>query len=141
MNNIVFLLLREMPLIVLSLLFLIISVILYIAFYVYMNIYIKNISKIIFNDENKYRRPLEPFSFIVLSYLPTTFWREILNIKYGKSFKKLYGKEFYHSINRNQLIELMKNYKAYFLFQYIIFFLVAFALIFMTVAYILDKYF
>ena len=141
MNNIVFLLLREMPLIVLSLLFLIISVVLYIAFYVYMNIYIKNISKIIFNDENKYRRPLEPFSFIVLSYLPTTFWREILNIKYGKSFKKLYGKEFYHSINRNQLIELMKNYKAYFLFQYIIFFLVAFALIFMTVAYILDKYF
>lgn len=106
-----------------------------------MNVNIKKISKIIFNDENKYNRPLEPFNFLFLSFLPTTYWREIINIKYGSSFKKLYGKEsFYYSIDQEQLTELLKKNKGYFILQYTIFTLIALAIICVIVSYIFEKY-
>lgn len=82
-----------------------------------MNINFKSIAKIIFNDEERFRRPLEPFNFISLSILPTTFLREILSVKYNVSFNKLYGKEFYYPLGRGQLIELLSNYKSYFYFN------------------------
>ena len=117
------------------------SIVFYVFFYIYMNLNLKSISKIIFNNERKYRRPLEPFSFIFLSFLPTTFWREILNIKYGTSFKKLYGKEFYYSLDKDQLVDLLKNHRAYFIFQYIIFTSTTLALIFSISAYVWDRLF
>ena len=106
-----------------------------------MNINLKDISKIIFKDERKYRRPLEPFNFIFLSLLPTTFWRETLNIKYQVNFKKLYGKDFYYPLDREQLIELLSNYKGYFLLQYAIFISTTFGITFLSYAYVADKYF
>ena len=125
----------------LGLLFFVVSFFVYIVFYVYMNINLKSISKIIFNNENKYKRPLEPFNFIFLSFLPITYWREIINIKYHKNFRKLYGKEsFYYSINKDQLIELLKKYKIYFVLQYIVFFFTGLALIFVIFSYVLYKY-
>lgn len=139
--DIVFTLLNEIPLIILGLLFFLISMVFYIIFYIYMNLNLKSISKIIFNNERKYRRPLEPFSFIFLSFLPITFWREILNIKYGTSFKKLYGKEFYYSLDKDQLVDLLKNHRAYFVFQYIIFISTTLALIFSISAYVWGRLF
>ncbi|WHR58419.1 hypothetical protein [Acinetobacter haemolyticus] len=118
-----------------------VTIVLYFVFYIYMNIHLKGISKIIFNNEDKYRRPLEPFNFIFLSFLPTTFWREILNIKYNKSFRKLYGKEFYYRLDESQLKRLMSEYKGYFVFQYVIFIITTFAFIFMIYAYVIGNYF
>lgn len=124
----------------LGLLFFAISIVFYMIFYIYMNINIENISKIIFNNENKYSRPLEPFNFLFLSFLPTTYWREIINIKYGSSFKKLYRKEsFYYSINKEQLTDLLEQNKAYFILQYIVFSLIALAIICIFVSYIFEK--
>lgn len=139
--DIIIFLLKTLPLIVLGFFFFAISVILYIIFYIYMNINLKAISKIIFKDERKYRRPLEPFNFIFLSLLPTTFWRETLNIKYQVNFKKLYGKDFYYPLDREQLIELLNNYKGYFLLQYAIFISTTFGITFLSYAYVADKYF
>lgn len=139
--DIIIFLLKTLPLIVLGFFFFAVSVILYIIFYIYMNINLKDISKIIFKDERKYRRPLEPFNFIFLSLLPTTFWRETLNIKYQVNFKKLYGKNFYYPLDREQLIELLSNYKGYFLLQYAIFISTTFGITFLSYAYVADKYF
>ncbi|WP_228714898.1 hypothetical protein [Acinetobacter pullicarnis] len=139
--DIIIFLLKTLPLIVLGFFFFAVSVILYIIFYIYMNINLKDISKIIFKDERKYRRPLEPFNFIFLSLLPTTFWRETLNIKYQVNFKKLYGKDFYYPLDREQLIELLSNYKGYFLLQYAIFISTTFGITFLSYAYVADKYF
>lgn len=139
--DIIIFLLKTLPLIVLGFFFFAVSVILYIIFYIYMNINLKDISKIIFKDERKYRRPLEPFNFIFLSLLPTTFWRETLNIKYQVNFKKLYGKDFYYPLGREQLIELLSNYKGYFLLQYAIFISTTFGITFLSYAYVADNYF
>ena len=119
----------------------VITIMLYLIFYIYMNINLKGISKIVFNDEKKYRRPLEPFNFIALSFLPTTFWREIINIKYNKSFKKLYGKEFYYKLNEIQLRRLLSEYIGYFIFQYMIFIIPTFAFVFMIFSYVVGNYF
>lgn len=105
-----------------------------------MNVNLKNISKIIFNNEKKYNRPLEPFNFIFLSFLPTTFWREILNLKYNAQFKKLYKKDFYYSLNKAQLYELLKNHKTYFILQYAVFILSALAIILVISCYILENF-
>ena len=139
--GIIILLLKKLPLITLGFFFFAASMILYFIFYIYMNINLKGISKIIFKNGKKYRRPLEPFNFIFLSCLPATFWREILNIKYQVKFKKLYGKEFYYPLDREQLIELLNNYKSYFLLQYIIFISTTFGITFLSYAYVADKYF
>lgn len=121
--------------------FIAISLITYIIFYIYMNINFRSIAKIIFNDEERFRRPLEPFSFISLSILPTTFWREILSVKYNVSFNKLYGKEFYYSLNEDQLIELLENHKAFFIIQYFVFIVSFLGIIFLVYGYIWDRYF
>lgn len=125
----------------LGLFFFAISVVFYVVFYIYMNVNIKKISKIIFKNENKFNRPLEPFNFLFLSFLPTTYWREIINIKYGSSFKKLYGKDsFYYSINREQLTDLLEKNKAYFILQYTVFTLIALAIICVVVSYGFEKH-
>ena len=121
--------------------FIAISLITYIIFYIYMNINFRSIAKIIFNDEERFRRPLEPFNFISLSILPTTFLREILSVKYNVSFNKLYGKEFYYSLNEDQLIELLENHKAFFIIQYFIFIVSFLGIIFLVYGYIWDRYF
>ena len=126
---------------VIGLFLMVVIIILYFIFYVYMSVNLRNISKIIFNNEKKYRGPLEPFNFIFLSFLPIIFWREILNIKYNRPFKKLYGKEFYYSIDEKQLKKLLDEYKAYFFFQYIIFTITTVAFIFMIYAYVVGNYF
>ncbi|MFW1852850.1 hypothetical protein ACG9XR_20095 [Acinetobacter guillouiae] len=94
-----------------------------------------------FNDENAYKVPLEPFNFYFLSCLPLVFWRETLNIKKGIKFKKLYGKEFYFKIGKNQLIKMLKQYPYFFKIQYFLFFFGILWLIFMAMAYLSDKFF
>ena len=61
--------------------------------YVYININLKNICKIIVDDEMWYRTPLSPLTFHLLSALPIVFGKEYLNIKYNIKFKKLYSKK------------------------------------------------
>ena len=67
--------------------------------YVYININLKNICKIIVDDEMWYRTPLSPLTFNLLSALPIVFGKEYLNIK----FKKLYSKHYYFSLNKSEL--------------------------------------
>ena len=117
-----------------------ISLILHVFFYIYININLKSINKILFEDEMRYKRPVEPFDFIYLSYLPTTFWRELLNLKYGKSFKKLYAKDFYFSLSKDQLIELLKKHKWYFIFQYTTLLLTVLGILLAVLAYIVEKH-
>ena len=119
--------------------FILLSIFMYLVFYIYLNINLRGVCKIIFNNEKKYSSPLEPFDFIALSFLPTTFWREVLNIKYNKSFKKLYGKEFYYQLNKGQLVELLSGYRFYFIFQYLIFISSGLGLLLLVVGYILQQ--
>ncbi|MCH7337900.1 hypothetical protein [Acinetobacter sp. NIPH 2699] len=119
--------------------FIFFSIFMYLVFYIYLNINLRGICKIIFNNEKKYSSPLEPFDFIALSFLPTTFWREVLNIKYNKSFKKLYGKEFYYQLDKRQLVELLGRYRFYFIFQYVVFMSSGLGLLLLVAGYIAHQ--
>ncbi|MDC5689909.1 hypothetical protein OFM99_17695, partial [Acinetobacter baumannii] len=110
-----------MPLVFISLLCLILFFILYLIQYIYISSNLKRICKIIFNNEKHFTLPLEPFNCFFISVLPIVFWREILNIKYGTSFKKLYGKDFYYPLEKKQLEELLKKFTLFFYIQYIIY--------------------
>jgi len=125
----------------LGIIFVAFGFVLMIVSYIYVNVNLKGISEIFFRDEKKYTIPLEPFNFFFMSMLPTTFWREILNIKYNKSFKNLYGKEFYYPIDKNQLVELLNKYPLFFKIQYMVFCSGGFALFFIIYSFIFDKYF
>ena len=94
--------------------------------YVYININLKNICKIIVDDEMWYRTPLSPLTFNLLSALPIVFGKEYLNIK----FKKLYSKNYYFSLNESELKELINKYPV-FLIHSIIFYFQEFYLFFL----------
>ena len=94
--------------------------------YVYININLKNICKIIVDDEMWYRTPLSPLTFHLLSALPIVFGKEYLNIK----FKKLYSKNYYFSLNESELKELINKYPV-FLIHSILFYFQEFYLFFL----------
>lgn len=130
-----------MPLIFLGLLFLILFFIFYLIQYTYISFNLKAICRIIFDDEKYFKLPLEPFNCFFISVLPIVFWRETLNIKYGTSFKKLYGKEFYYPMQRNQLEKLLKRFPLFFHLQYIIYASCILFFLFGGLAYFSDKLF
>ena len=113
----------------------------YIIQYIYISYNLKGIYRIIFYDEKYFRLPLEPFNCFFISLFPIVFWRETLNIKKGFKFKKLYGKEFYYPVDKNQLNEMLLKYPKFFYIQYIIYFSVFISIIFLGIAYSLDKFF
>ena len=85
--------------------------------------------------------PLEPFNCFFISVLPIVFWRETLNIKYGTSFKNLYGKEFYYPLDQFQLKLLRKEFPAFFYIQYVIYWSVLISGLLMLISVILIKNF
>jgi hypothetical protein len=111
-----------------------------ISLYIYTNIYIKEICRIVYKDEKKFKRLIEPFDFYYLSMLPSAYWREILNIKLNTSFKAHYGKNVYQKIGESQLNELLKNYPVFFYIHYLIILLgiLGICLLFLGVG--LEKY-
>lgn len=138
--DIIISLLTEIPLIFFGFLFLIFFLLLYLIQYFYISYNLKGICKIVFNDERYFKLPLEPFNCFFISVLPIIFWRETLNIKKGVNFKKLYGKDFYYSINKGEFEKMLKQYPKLFYVQYLIYFS-CFAFIFLlTIAFILDKF-
>ena len=108
--------------------------------YVYININLKNICKIIVDDEMWYRTPLSPLTFHLLSALPIVFGKEYLNIKYNIKFKKLYSKNYYFSLNESELKELINKYPIFFYTQYFILFSGVSFIFFIGIATILSKF-
>ncbi|WP_180036213.1 MULTISPECIES: hypothetical protein [unclassified Acinetobacter] len=89
-----------------------------ISLYIYTNIYLKGICKIVYKDEKRFKRLMEPFDFFYLSILPSAYLKEILNIKFNTSFKAYYGNNVYYKIGDSQLTELFRNYPMFFYFHY-----------------------
>ena len=129
------------PLVFLGIFSLILFFILYLIQYIYISIYLKRICKIIFNNENHFNLPLEPFNCFFISILPIVFWRELLNIKYGLHFKKLYRKDFYYPIDKTQLMKLTKKFPLFFYLQYLIYLSSLLFLLFGSTSYVIDKFF
>ena len=139
--NIFLILFEKFPYFLLFLVFLSIYFFIYTFLYLYVNFNIKGISYIMFNDEERYSAPLEPFSFFFISMLPTVFWREVLNIKFNKSFKKLYGKEFYYAIDSDQLKNILDKYPKFFKIQYMAMLSILIGMFFLFLDFISTKYF
>ncbi|EOR06059.1 hypothetical protein MMP65_01555 [Acinetobacter sp. ANC 3926] len=118
---------------------LILFFILSISLYIYISMNLRGILRIIFKDEAYFKLPLEPFNYFFISILPLVFWREILNIKRGVIFKKLYDKNFYYPLNKNQLFLLLKKYPLFFFIQYFIFLFSLLFLIFGTFFSLFEK--
>ena len=108
--------------------------------YIYININLKNICKIIVDDEMWYRAPLSPLTFHLLSALPIVFGKEYLNIKYNIEFKKLYSKNYYFALNESELKELINKYPIFFYTQYFILFSGVSFIFFIGIATILSKF-
>ncbi|CAP02940.1 hypothetical protein; putative membrane protein (plasmid) [Acinetobacter baumannii SDF] len=140
MNKLLFFI-HTKPLVFIGISSLFLFFLLYLIQYIYISLNLKEICKIIFNDEKHFRLPLEPFNCFFISVLPIVFWRETLHLKYGTSFKKMYGKEFYYPIRKNQLKKLLENFPLFFYVQYVIYLSGIFFLIFGGLAYIIDKNF
>lgn len=141
MIEIILVLFKEIPFITLGFLFYIILWFLYFFLYIYTNIYLKNICGIVYKNENRYKRLLEPFSFHYISMLPSAYWREILNIKFNLSFKNLYQQNIYQKIDKNQLQDFLKQYPFFFISHYLIILSGILGTFFLIYAYVLDKYF
>ena len=90
--------------------------------YIYINLNLKNICKIIVDDEMWYRAPLSPLTFHLLSALPIVFGKEYLNIKYNIKFKKLYSKNYYFALNESELKELINKYPIFFIHNILFYF-------------------
>lgn len=113
----------------------------FISHYIYTNIYLKGICKIVYKDEKRFTRLMEPFDFFYLSMLPSAYWRETLNIKFDTSFKAFYGNNIYHKIDDSQLKGLLKNYPMFFRIHYF-FMLSGFLSMFLLfLGYSIDHYF
>lgn len=113
------LVLQKMPMGVFAFIFLAILFILYFVLYIYISLNLKKICKIVFGDEKKYKLPLEPFDFLLMSFLPTTYWRELLSLKKIILLKGSYGRKLYFQINENQLMSLLKDLPGFFILQYL----------------------
>ncbi len=132
---------ETMPLIFIGLSCLVLFFVLYLIQYIYISFNLKEICGIIFDDEKHFRLPLEPFNCFFISVLPIVFWREILNIKKEINFKKLYNKEFYYPIDRNQLKKLLGKFPMFFYNQYAIYFFGIILSIDLILLFILEKFF
>ncbi|QNX87499.1 hypothetical protein [Acinetobacter seifertii] len=143
MNNFINLIIEDNKFLcaIVSFIFLFLFIFFYLLQYVYISFNLKGICKIIFSDEKHFTFPLEPFNCFFISVLPIVFWREILNIKYGVLFKKLYKKDFYYPMKENQLKELLKNFNLLFYIQYVIYLSGILFILFGGFSYVLDKYF
>ncbi len=139
--NILFQFIVELPLIFFGFLFLFSFFIFYFIQYIYVSFNLKKICKVVFDDERHFRLPLEPFNCFFISVLPVVFWRETLNIKYGTSFKKLYGKEFYYPIDQAQLKLLLKGFPVFFYIQYVIFWSSILSCLLLLTSYFFTKSF
>lgn len=105
--------------------------------YIYINLNLKGICKILVGDELWYKVPLSPLRFHILSALPIVFFREFLNIKKDVNFKKLYQKDFYFALNKYELKMLVERYPVFFYTQYILLISGLLFIIFLTIAYVL----
>ncbi|WP_281834294.1 hypothetical protein [Acinetobacter calcoaceticus] len=143
MNNFINLIIEDKKFFyaVASFLFLFLFFFFYLLQYIYISFILRGMCKIIFNNEKHFTLPLEPFNCFFISVLPIVFWREILNIKYDASFKKIYGKDFYYPLEKKQLEELLKKFTPFFYIQYIIYLSGILFILFGGFFYILDKYF
>ena len=104
--------------ILVGVLFIIVAWVVVISLYIYINIYLKGICKIVYKDEKRFTKLMEPFDFFYLSILPSAYWKEILNVKFNTSFKAFYGNNVYYKIGDSQLKELLKNYPMFFFLHY-----------------------
>ncbi|WP_075168268.1 hypothetical protein [Acinetobacter indicus] len=104
--------------ILVGILFIVVAWVVIISLYIYINIYLKEICKIVYKDEKRFKRLMEPFDFFYLSILPSAYLKEILNIKFNTSFKAYYGNNVYYKIGDSQLTELLRNYPMFFYFHY-----------------------
>ncbi|HHP4540736.1 TPA: hypothetical protein ACSBV1_003933 [Acinetobacter baumannii] len=122
---------KTLPFHMLGFLNLAIFFILSVFLYIYINLNLKGICKILVGDELWYKVPLSPLRFHILSALPIVFFREFLN------FKKLYQKDFYFTLNKHELKMLVERYPVFFYTQYILLISGLLFIIFLTIAYVL----
>ncbi|PNH13153.1 hypothetical protein [Acinetobacter baumannii] len=128
---------KTLPFYMLGFLNLAIFFILSVFLYIYINLNLKGICKILVGDELWYKVPLSPLRFHILSALPIVFFREFLNIKKDVNFKKLYQKDFYFALNKYELKMLVERYPVFFYTQYILLISGLLFIIFLTIAYVL----
>lgn len=114
----IFLLVTKMPMGFFAFISLLSFFVIYFILYIYINKNLLGICLIIFNDKNKYKSPLELFDFLFISFLPTTFWRETLNLKKKIQFTKLYRKDFYLKMDKEKLNSLLNEFPYFFILQY-----------------------
>ncbi len=114
----ILLLVQKMPMGIFAFLFLIGFFLLYFILYFYINKNLNQICIIVFNDKNRYKSPLELFDFIYISFIPTTFWKELLSLKNFFKFKKLYQKDFFMKMDEKNLKRLLNEFPFFFALQY-----------------------
>jgi hypothetical protein len=124
-----------------GLFFLVLLWVFLISLYIYINIYIKGICKIVYKDEKRFTRLMEPFDFFYLSILPSAYWKEVLNVKFNTSFKAFYGNNVYHKMGDSQLKELLKNYPMFFFIHYFFMLSGFLSMFFLFLGYSIDHYF
>ena len=130
---------EKIPLIMSGFLCLTVFVLSSIFLYIYVNINIKGICRIVFENESKYKFPIEPFNYFFISLLPIVFWRELLVKRIKFNFKNIYKKSFYFEMSEKKLFKLLKEYPAFFYVQYLIFFSSIFFVILLGSAFVLKK--
>ncbi|HHP7910517.1 hypothetical protein [Acinetobacter baumannii] len=128
---------KTLPFHMLGFLNLAIFFILSVFLYIYINLNLKGVCKILVGDELWYKVPLSPLRFHILSALPIVFFRKFLNIKKDVNFKKLYQKDFYFALNKHELKMLVERYPVFFYTQYILLISGLLFIIFLTIAYVL----
>ena len=126
--------------ILVGVLFIIVAWIVIINLYIYVNFYLKGICKILYENEKRFTRLMEPFDFLYLSMLPSAYWRELLNIKFNTSFKAFYGNNIYHKIDDCQLKVLFENYPVLFYLHYLFMLSGILGMLFLFFGYIVDHY-
>lgn len=143
MNKIINLLIVDhvFALFVFGLLFFILLWVFFISLYVYTNIYLKEICQILYKNEKRFTRLVEPFDFFHLSMLPSAYWREISNIKFNTSFKAYYGKNVYQKMSDSQLKEMLKSYPVFFYLHYLVIVSGILGTLLLLLGFIADQYF
>ena len=143
MNKIINLLITDhiFALFAFGFLFFILLWVFFISLYIYSNIYVKGICKILYKNEKRFTRLMEPFDFFHLSMLPSAYWREISNIKFNTSFKTYYGNNLYQKIGDSQLKEMLKNYPVFFYLHYLIIVSGILGTLLLLLGFIADQYF
>ena len=143
MNKIINLLITDhiFALFAFGFLFFILLWVFFISLYIYSNIYVKGICKILYKNEKRFTRLMEPFDFFHLSMVPSAYWREISNIKFNTSFKTYYGNNLYQKIGDSQLKEMLKNYPVFFYLHYLIIVSGILGTLLLLLGFIADQYF